>query len=32
MVIDACDAEKVRMVYVRANYQHADSFTKLLDI
>ena len=31
LVIDACDAGKVRVVYVRTEYQHANLFTKPLD-
>ena len=29
---DACDARKVRIVYVRSKDQHADLFTKPLDV
>ena len=32
LVKDACDAGKVRVVYVRTEDQHADLFTKPLDI
>ena len=32
LVRDACDAVKVRVVYVRTEDQHADLFTKPLDI
>ena len=31
-VRDACDAGKVRVVYVRTENQHVDLFTKQLDI
>ena len=32
LVRDGCDAGKVRVVYVRTEDQHADLFTKLLDM
>ena len=32
LVRDTCDASKVRVVYVRTEDQHADLFTKPLDI
>ena len=32
LVRDACDAGKVRVVYVRMEDQHKDLFTKPLDI
>ena len=32
VMIDSCDARKVRVVYVRTKDQHEDLFTKPLDV